>query len=65
MSPTRRSLLAIGLAALTALPFPALAAEVNIYSARGEELIKPLLDRFTQETGIQVNLVTGKAEALL
>lgn len=65
MSPTRRSLIAIGLAALTALPLPALAAEVNIYSARGEELIKPLLDRFTQETGIQVNLVTGKAEALL
>lgn len=42
-----------------------LAAEVNIYSARKEALIKPVLDRFTEETGIQVNLVTAKADALL
>ncbi len=41
------------------------AAEVNLYSARKEALIKPLLDRFTQKTGIEVNLVTGKADALL
>lgn len=39
--------------------------EVNIYSARKEALIKPLLDRFTQQTGIKVNLVTGKGDALL
>ena len=39
--------------------------EVNLYSARKEDLIKPLLDRFTEETGIQVNLVTGNADALL
>lgn len=38
---------------------------VNLYSARKEKLIKPLLDRFTEQTGIQVNLVTGKADALL
>ena len=48
------------------LPTLAFAAEeVNLYSARKENLIKPLLDRFTKETGIQVNLVTGKADALL
>jgi len=41
------------------------AQEVNLYSARKEDLIKPLLDRFTEQTGIQVNLVTGKADALL
>lgn len=41
------------------------AAEVNLYSARKEQLIKPLLDRFTAATGIAVNLVTGKADALL
>jgi len=40
-------------------------AEVNLYSARKEDLIKPLLDRFSEATGIQVNLVTGKADALL
>ena len=40
-------------------------AEVNLYSARKEALIKPLLDKFTEKTGITVNLVTGKADALL
>ena len=48
------------------LPLTSVASEeVNIYSARQENLIKPLLDRFTQETGISVNLVTGDADALL
>lgn len=41
------------------------ASEVNVYSARKEELIKPLFDRFTAQTGIKVNLVTGSADALL
>lgn len=44
---------------------PVAADEVNIYSARKEDLIKPLLDRFTAKTGIRVNLVTGKEDALL
>lgn len=39
--------------------------EVNLYSARKEKLIKPLLDKFTASTGITINLVTGKADALL
>jgi iron(III) transport system substrate-binding protein len=42
-----------------------LAAEVNVYSGRKEKLIKPLLDRFTAETGIKTNLVTAKADKLL
>ena len=41
------------------------AAEVNVYSARKENLIKPLLLQFEERTGIQVNLITGKADALL
>lgn len=41
------------------------AAEINVYSARIESLIKPLLDQFTEQTGIKVNLVTGEADALL
>jgi iron(III) transport system substrate-binding protein len=41
------------------------AEEVNLYSARKEELIKPLLDQFTVKSGIKVNLVTGKEDALL
>ncbi len=49
------------------LPSLSIAAEgeVNLYSARNENLIKPLLERFTAESGIRVNLVTGKADALL
>ncbi|MCL4161318.1 UNVERIFIED_CONTAM: hypothetical protein GTU68_037222, partial [Idotea baltica] len=39
--------------------------EVNLYSARKEKLIKPLLDIFTKESGIKVNLVTAKAGPLL
>lgn len=39
--------------------------EVNLYSARKEKLIKPILKDFESETGIKVNLVTGKADALL
>ncbi|WP_134725548.1 Fe(3+) ABC transporter substrate-binding protein [Paracoccus luteus] len=35
---------------------PALAEEVNVYSHRQPELIQPLLDAFTQETGIPVNV---------
>ena len=41
------------------------AAQVNIYSARKEALIKPILDQFTVKMGITVNLVTGKADVLL
>lgn len=41
------------------------AAEVNIYSARQEELIKPLLDRFTADTGVKVNLITGNPDELI
>ncbi len=39
--------------------------EVNLYSARKEALIKPLLDAFTAETGITVNIISSKADALL
>ena len=41
------------------------AEEVNVYSGRKEALIKPLFDEFTAQTGIRVNLVTGKADALI
>jgi iron(III) transport system substrate-binding protein len=38
--------------------------EVNLYSARKEHLIKPLINIFEKETGIKVNLVTAKAAQL-
>lgn len=52
----------------TFIPSVAVAAEqgvVNVYSARKEALIKPLLENFSKRTGVKVNLVTGKADALL
>jgi len=60
-----RTLTAALLAVLTSLSAAISGAEVNVYSARKEALIKPLLDRFTEDSGIRVNLVTGKADALL
>lgn len=41
---------------MTATALPALAQEVNVYSHRQPELIQPLIDAFTAETGIRVNL---------
>ncbi|GAA5217303.1 Fe(3+) ABC transporter substrate-binding protein [Corallincola platygyrae] len=54
-----------GVLALVMAPAQAFAAEVNVYSSRKEALIKPLLDKFTEQTGIKVNLVTGKDDALI
>ena len=48
-----RPILIAVLVGSTALP--ALAEEVNIYSHRQPELLKPLTDAFTAETGIAVN----------
>ncbi len=41
------------------------AEDVNVYSARKEALILPLLQRFEDQTGIGFNLITAKADALL
>ncbi|WP_131669482.1 Fe(3+) ABC transporter substrate-binding protein [Psychrobacter pygoscelis] len=38
---------------------------VTIYSSRNEQLIKPLLDQFTEETGINVELITDKTGPLM
>ncbi|WP_099827450.1 Fe(3+) ABC transporter substrate-binding protein [Oceaniglobus indicus] len=41
---------------IIALAAPAFADEVNIYSYRQPELIQPLLDGFTEKTGIETNV---------
>ncbi|MEB8431000.1 Fe(3+) ABC transporter substrate-binding protein [Cocleimonas sp. KMM 6892] len=38
---------------------------VNIYSSRQSQLIQPVLKAFTKDTGIKVNLITGKDDALI
>lgn len=50
---------------ITSFSVNSFAAEVNVYSARKENLIKPLLDKFSAETGIKTNLITAKADKLL
>ena len=54
--------------ALCSTALPVLADEVNIYSHRQPELIQPLLDAFTAESGITVNVAfvdKGMAERLV
>jgi iron(III) transport system substrate-binding protein len=42
------------------MPLAASADEVNIYSYRQANLLEPLLDAFTEETGIETNVVFAK-----
>ncbi len=61
----RLTVLALGLCSVA---LPALAEEVNIYSHRQPELIQPLLDAFTAETGITTNVAfvdKGMSERLV
>lgn len=61
---SRTGTLALTIAATTA---PAFAKDVNVYSYRQPELVKPLFDAFTAETGINVNvqfLAKGMVEKL-
>ncbi|MFU8855582.1 MAG: Fe(3+) ABC transporter substrate-binding protein [Deferrisomatales bacterium] len=58
-------LLTLSLAAAPLSASGAAAGQVNLYSARQEVLIKPILDRFTAHTGIKVHLVAGSADALI
>lgn len=60
---TVRARIAAGLIALGCLgsAIDAWATEeVNVYTTRQEVLIRPLLDRFEEETGIRVNVVFAK-----
>lgn len=50
--------------AFTAWPVQA-TEELVIYSARNEQLIKPLFDAYTEKTGTEIKFVTGDAGPLL
>jgi iron(III) transport system substrate-binding protein len=51
---------------LTTSGAAALAAdEVVVYSARNEQLIKPLFDAYTKETGVQIKFITDKEGPLM
>ena len=62
----QKSWLLLGLSLIFSVgPVYATDQEVNVYSARKEALILPLLEKFKAETGIGFNLITAKADALL
>ncbi|WP_191601311.1 Fe(3+) ABC transporter substrate-binding protein [Marinomonas algicola] len=63
----KKTACSISILAATSLMAPPLLAsdEVNLYSARQESLILPLLENFTEDTGITVNLITGSDDQLL
>ncbi len=63
--PARLIAAAMLLVTMLAQPLMASAEVLNIYSARQEALIKPLLDEYSSKTGVEINLVTGKGDALL
>ncbi|MCU0937269.1 MAG: extracellular solute-binding protein [Gammaproteobacteria bacterium] len=56
---------ALFVGALVTIPVAATAAEVVVYSARNEQLIKPLFDAYTQKTGVAIRFVTDKEGPLL
>jgi iron(III) transport system substrate-binding protein len=58
-----KALSVIGLLVFAA--FAQAADEVVVYSARNEQLIKPLFDAYTKETGVTINFITGTEGALL
>lgn len=64
MKPHYKSILYIILLAMIVVPVWA-EEELNVYSARKEAYIKPLLDQFAAAQNVKVNLVTSKADALI
>jgi len=50
---------------VTALTGTAFSQELVVYSARKEHLIKPVFERYTEETGIKIKYITDKAPVLL
>jgi iron(III) transport system substrate-binding protein len=61
MKPTKR----LSALALLFVALPALAEEVVVYSARNEQLIKPLFDAYTRDTGVQIKFITDKEGPLM
>jgi len=55
---------ACALAACTAEKQDAPPPSVTVYSSRIEQLIKPLFDRYTAETGVEINLLTDRGGAI-
>jgi iron(III) transport system substrate-binding protein len=53
------------MAAMVAFSTMATAQELVVYSARNEQLIKPLFDAYTKQTGVPIKFVTDKEGPLM
>ena len=42
-----------------------ITGELTIYTSRQPQLLEPILEKFSEETGIQVNLLSGNAQELM
>lgn len=60
-----RGTIVLVLLALTGWPVGAWSQTLTIYSGRGEKFTKPVVEAFTEQTGIAVQLQTGASGALL
>jgi iron(III) transport system substrate-binding protein len=68
----RRKLIGVGLAACTAAlvlvtgasTAPTQATSLTVYSGRDQALVKPIMDRFSRETGITLNIRYASSAAL-
>jgi len=61
-----RALVVLALGAATLPAAAAAAAEtLVVYSARNEQLIKPVFDAYTHETGVTIKFTTGDAAVLI
>ena len=56
---------AIAVLGLASQPVVAAAETLVVYSARNEQLIKPVFDAYTRETGVEVTFTTGDAAVLI
>jgi iron(III) transport system substrate-binding protein len=64
--PLPRAALLLPLLLCGATAVPAIAAEtLVVYSARNEQLIKPIFDTYTRETGVGIKFTTGDAAVLI
>ena len=61
-----RAVASLGLIGTALLaPAAATAETLVVYSARNEQLIKPVFDAYTRETGVEVRFTTGDAAVLI
>lgn len=60
-----RVLVLLGLAVGSMPGSTAIADTLVVYSARNEQLIKPIFDAYTKETGVEIRFTTGDAAVLI